>query len=288
MSKDLAKWLLLVALAGGIIAGGLSATKAQEGSPLRATPDGRPLVLMFSEEFDTFRPWRGRSGVWRTTYGDGTHEGLDRRSLPTNGELQLYVDPDIQGPRGLLGLNPFSLNRGVLEITAVPTPGELRPLLLNYAYMSGLITSQPSFSQTYGYFEMRARLPQGKGLWPAFWLLPVDQSWPPEIDVMESIGDSSQVFVTTHSKVAKVEGFEQRIAPDVFHTFAASWDEHNVIWYIDGREVGRHPTPGDMHKPMFMLANLAVGGHWPGSPDVSTKFPARYEIDYIRAYRFAR
>jgi beta-glucanase (GH16 family) len=282
------KGLLLAALAGAGLFAGLSGSPAQDGSPLRATPDGRPLQLVFSEDFDTFRPWRGRSGIWRTTYGDGTHEGLDRRSLPTNGELQLYVDSDIQGPRGSLRLNPFSLNRGVLEITAVPTPRELRPLLLNYGYMSGLITTQPSFSQTYGYFEMRARLPQGKGLWPAFWLLPTDQSWPPEIDVMESIGDPSQVFVTTHSKVVKREGFERRIAPGVFHVFAASWDERNVIWYIDGREAGRHPTPDDMHKPMFMLANLAVGGHWPGSPDASTKFPARYEIDYIRAYRFAR
>lgn len=288
MSQTYAQRLVLAALASAAIFGGLSASSAQEGSPLRATPDGRPLVMVFNEEFDTFRPWRGRSSVWRTTYGDGTHQGLDRRSLPPNGELQLYVDPDIQGPRGSLGLNPFSINRSVLEITAVPTPRELRPLLNNYAYMSGVITTQPSFSQTYGYFEMRARLPRGKGLWPAFWLLPADLSWPPEIDVMESIGDPSQAFVTTHSKVRKLEGFERRIAPDMFHVFAASWDERNVIWYIDGREVGRHPTPDDMHKPMFMLANLAVGGHWPGSPDASTRFPAKYEIDYIRAYRFAR
>src|SRR5262245_3776822 len=262
MQPSTRKRLLLAILSGAALFAGLSGSPAQDDSPLRATPDGRPLQLVFSEDFNTFRPWRGRSGVWRTTYGDGTHQGLDRRSLPTNGELQLYVDPDIQGPRGRLGLNPFSLNRGVLEITAVPTPRELRPLLLNYGYMSGLITTQPSFSQTYGYFEMRARLPQGKGLWPAFWLLPEDQSWPPEIDVMESIGDPSQVFVTTHSKAVQREGFERRVAPGVFHVFAVSWDERNVIWYIDGREAGRHPTPDDMHKPMFMLANLAVGGQW--------------------------
>jgi beta-glucanase (GH16 family) len=61
-----------------------------------------------------------------------------------------------------------------------------------------------------------------------------------------------------------------------------------VIWYIDGQEAGRHATPADMHKPMFILANLAVGGNWPGAPDAGTRFPATYEIDYIRAYRFAR
>jgi beta-glucanase (GH16 family) len=261
---------------------------AQGLAPLRATPDGRPLVMVFSEDFDTFRRWSGRVGVWRTTYGDGGHLGLDKRSLPTNGELQLYVDPDIRGPSGSLGLNPFSLRGGALEIMAVPTPRELRPLLANYAYMSGVITTQPSFNQRYGYFEMRARLPRGKGLWPAFWLLPLDQSWPPEIDVMESIGDPATVYTTYHSTVAKVPVPEHRISPDEFHTFAASWDEREVIWYIDGREVFRKPTPSDMHKPMYMLANLAVGGNWPGSPDGSTRFPAVYSIDYIRAYRFAQ
>ena len=279
---------MLGALAGGVLLATASSSPAQEDAPLRAAPDGRPLMLMFSDEFDTFRPLRGRSGVWRTTFGDGTHLGLDRRSLPTNGELQIYVDPDIAGPRGSLGLNPFSVRNGVLEISAVPTPSEIRPYLNNYAYMSGVITTQPSFSQTYGYFEMRAKLPRGKGLWPAFWLLPADQSWPPEIDVMESIGDPSQVFVTTHSNAPKQEGFERRVAGDEFHTFAVSWDANAVIWYIDGKEAGRHKTPADMHKPMYMLANLAVGGGWPGAPDARTHFPATYEIDYIRAYRFAR
>lgn len=287
MSRSVWRFRVLFGAFAGILIGAPVIAPAQDEATLRATPDGRPLLLAFSEEFDTFRPWRGRSGVWRTTFGDGSHEGLDRRSLPPNGELQLYVDPDIAGPRGSLGLNPFSLGGGVLEITAQPTPRELRPLLRDYPYMSGVITTQPSFSQTYGYFEMRAKLPRGKGLWPAFWLLPLDQSWPPEIDVMESIGDPSQVYVTTHSKTTKVPGFEPKVAPDEFHTFAVSWDVSDVIWYIDGKEVGRHATPADMHKPMFMLANLAVGGNWPGRPDASTRFPAKYEIDYIRAYRFA-
>ena len=57
---------------------------------------------------------------------------------------------------------------------------------------------------------------------------------------------------------------------------------------LDGREVRRQPTPPDMNKPMYMLANLAVGGSWPGAPDAGTRFPARLTIDYIRAYRFAQ
>jgi len=174
-----------------------------------------------------------------------------------------------------------------LKITASPTPPAIRPELRNYAYLSGVITTQPSFSQTYGYFEMRAQLPEGKGLWPAFWLLPKDGSWPPEIDVMESVGDPSVVYMTSHSKTQEPKGVEARIAPHAFHVFAVSWGPHQLIWYIDGSEVARQPTPADMHKPMYMLANLAVGGNWPGAPDATTHFPAVLMIDYIRAYRFA-
>jgi len=251
-------------------------------APLEASPDGRPLSLTFADEFNDFRRWAGRFGVWRTTFGDGTQQGLDRRSLPTNGELELYVDPDV------LGLNPFTVRNGVLEIAAEPARPELVPRLNNYRFTSGLITSQPSHAQTYGYFEMRAKLPRGKGLWPAFWLLPSDQSWPPEIDVMESIGDPTHVYMTAHSKAGDPKGVEARISEDSFHTFAVSWDPRELIYYVDGREAGRQPTPPDLHKPMFMLANLAVGGAWPGNPDASTRFPATFSIDYIRAYRFAR
>ena len=83
-------------------------------------------------------------------------------------------------------------------------------------------------------------------------------------------------------------GETHKISPNGFHIFAASWDPQEIIWYVDGREVRRQPTPPDMNKPMYLLANLAVGGHWPGAPDASTSFPARMSIDYIRAYKFVQ
>ena len=61
-----------------------------------------------------------------------------------------------------------------------------------------------------------------------------------------------------------------------------------LAWFVDGREVKRQPTPPDMHKPMYMLANVALGGDWAGAPDATTPFPARLRIDYIRAYRFTK
>lgn len=222
------------------------------------------------------------SRVWRTTYGDGRTDDIGSRTIASNGELEVYVDPEFRG----LGLNPFQLHDGVLSILASPlTPAE-GARLGGRQYASGLISTQPSFSQLYGYFEIRAELPRGKGLWPALWMLPADMSWPPEIDIMESIGDPRTVYASLHTKTG--DGFTQdvQLAGAGFHTYAVSWDSRQLIWYVDGREVVRKPTPADMHEPMYLLANLAVGGRWPGAPDRTTRFPAAFSIQFVRAYRF--
>jgi beta-glucanase (GH16 family) len=254
--------------------------------PLKKAPDGRPLSLTFADDFDSFRPFVGGKGIWRTTFGDGHRADFDQRTLRWNKEVQLYVDPDLIDAQGPMGLDPFAVHDGVLQITGARAPERLAKRLGGFAYTSGLISSQPSFNQLYGYFEMRAALPRGKGLWPAFWLLPADMSWPPEIDVMESIGDPSRVYVTAHSNAAKAQGIEAHTSGEGFHTYAVAWDAQTLVWYVDGAEAGRQPTPPDMHKPMYMLANLAMGGDWAGPPDATTPFPATYAIDFIRAYRF--
>jgi beta-glucanase (GH16 family) len=257
--------------------------------PLAKAPDGRPLSVTFDEEFNSFRPWVDGKGVWRTTYRDGqAADPFDIRTIKGNKEVELYVDPDFAPTGRKLGLNPFRVANGVLEIRADKTPAGDLAALRGYRYTSGVITTQPSFSQTYGYFEMRAKLPPGKGVWPAFWLVRQDLSWPPEVDIMESIGDPSEFYATLHSNNLKDPGTKVAISPGDFHTFAFSWDPKTLVWYVDGREVKRMATPPDMHKPMFMIANLALGGDWAGFPDASTPFPATYRIDYIRAYRFAR
>jgi beta-glucanase (GH16 family) len=69
-----------------------------------------------------------------------------------------------------------------------------------------------------------------------------------------------------------------------FHVFAVKWTADEVTWFLDGNPVFRVPTPSDMHKPMYVVLNLAVGGDWPGSPDDTTPFPSEFEIDYVRVY----
>jgi beta-glucanase (GH16 family) len=261
--------------------------------------DRTGLVKTFAEEFDTFS-WdseaatgdSGQHGTWRTNFGYGAPGALDSRTLPPNGELEVYADPAFRGTSDKpLGINPFRVVNGVLEISAAPVPEDVRRLIWNRKYTSGLITTRQSFTQQYGVFEMRARLPKGRGLWPAFWLLPPNGVWPPEIDVMEVLGnDTTMLYTSWHSRETgphTTETISTRV-PDLsadFHTYAFEWNKYEIRWFFDGVEVARRSTPGDMQRPMYVLANLAVGGGWPKDPDASTPFPAVFAIDWIRVYR---
>jgi len=263
--------------------------------------DRRGLVPTFADEFNEFS-WYAEGlhdhptggGTWRTNFGYAPVQHLGSRTLGSNGELQVYSDRGFRGTASApLGIEPFRIVNGTLEIVGDRAPESVKPFISNYEYTSGLITTQFSFSQVYGVFEMRARMPKGAGLWPTFWLLPKDRSWPPEIDIIEILGQEPTVLHTNaHSKATGVH----TDAPDVirvpdtsadFHLYAVDWQKDEIRWYFDGFEVARARTPTDMHKPMYILAGLPIGGHWVGRPDESTHFPAVLTIDWIRAYRRA-
>jgi Glycosyl hydrolases family 16 len=233
----------------------------------------------------------GRRGTWRTNFGYGGPLSVHSRTLVNNAELQVYADRQFAGTgNSSLNLNPFRIVSGKLEIVADKLSEEVRPLVWMRSYSSGLLTTKASFSQTYGVFEIRARMPEGKGLWPAFWLLPVSGDWPPEIDVLEILGDKpDKLYCSWHSNVGGQHSADTKTidVPDTsagFHTYSLEWTKDVVNWYFDEIQVASHPTPQDFHQPMYMLVNLAVGGHWPGDPNSSTRFPATYSIDWIRAY----
>jgi VCBS repeat-containing protein len=243
--------------------------------------DTSGFKLLFSEEFNTsLSLFNGTSGTWKTTYFWGD------RTLSGNNEQQFYVDPSYKN----LGLNPFSVADGALTITARKASPEVQAQINNLPYTSGVITSEQSFSMQYGYFEMRAELPAGKGLWPAFWMLPVNGDWPPELDIMEVLGGDPNVLHTTvHTKETgthKSVGLGSGVVDTSggYHSYGVNWAKDKITWYFDGVKVFETATPADMHQPMYMIANLAVGG-WAGSPGESTIFPAEMKIDYIRAYQ---
>ena len=241
------------------------------------------LKMTFDEEFNSLSLRTGTAatagGLWKTS------DGWGNRTLSGNGELQLYVDADYKG----LGLNPFSINTGVLDIHAskVVDPA-IKAALGGYNYVSGELTTAGSFAQQYGYFEMRAQMAGGQGMWPAFWMLAADKSWPPEIDIVEAVGkDPNYVYTTLHSKdgnSGKANWSTTDISKD-FHTYGVDWTASTITFYFDGKAVYAHATPSDMNKPMYMLLNLAVGGSWPGSPDSTTDWSKTdYLIDYVRVW----
>jgi beta-glucanase (GH16 family) len=226
--------------------------------------------------------WNGSSGTWATTFWYQDPTASNGASLPSNGEEEWYINSNY-GPTQ--GVKPWTVNNGVLTITATPTPSWLSGSVNNYSYVSGELNTYHSFTQTYGYFEMRAQLPAGQGFWPAFWLMPEDGSWPPELDIMEALGQNPNYLVTTsHSAYAGMESLWTQV-PNMttgYHTYGMDWEPDYITWYFDGKAVYQIATPADMNKPMYIIANLAVGGNWPGPADGYSS--AQYNIDYIRAY----
>jgi beta-glucanase (GH16 family) len=173
-------------------------------------------------------------------------------------------------------------------------------------YTSARLLTRDKFSQTYGRFESRIRIPYGKGIWPAFWMLGdnIDTAhWPNcgEIDIMENIGkEPSIVHGTFHGpgysggngvSAAYTLAGGQKFSDD-FHTFAVEWEPNVIRFYVDGR-LYKMRTPADLpagtswvfDRPFFIILNVAVGGGWPGNPDTTTVFPQRMLVDYVRVYQ---
>jgi beta-glucanase (GH16 family) len=247
-------------------------------------------ILTFADEFTQLSFNDGITGTWATYYpfdgGSGTN-----RTLAVNHEAEIYVDPGYAGTGSTpLGLNPFSITNGVLSIAAAPTPSALLPLLGNLPYTSGMLTTHGTFAQQYGYFELRAQLPAGQGLWPSFWLLPQAVGTPGEIDIMEMLGQQPSVlYLSTHGSDPTQEFRGIYSGPDLsagFHNFGLNWTTSSLTWYLDGNPLASIATPSQLNQPMYMLVDLAVGGagSWPGAPDATTPFPASMQIDYLHAY----
>jgi beta-glucanase (GH16 family) len=158
----------------------------------------------------------------------------------------------------------------------------------------------------YGRIDIRAALPEGRGLWPALWMLGanIDQvSWPAcgEIDIMELTGDRPNRIIGTAHFGATVAQHQFRTAAkflpagqkfsEAFHVFSIIWEEDRIEWYLDD-ELYHTFTPANtagqpypFNQPFFFIFNVAVGGNLPGSPDANTRFPQHMIVDYIRVFQ---
>jgi beta-glucanase (GH16 family) len=174
-------------------------------------------------------------------------------------------------------------------------------------YTSARLKTAGKFSQAYGRFEARMKLPAEQGVWPAFWMLGDDidaVGWPAcgEIDIMENIGkEPSVIHGSIHGPGYIGDlGLEARYNlplgkfADDFHVFAAEWEPNAVRFYVDDHLYVTR-TRADMKPgwkwvfdhPFFLLLNLAVGGDWPGDPDATSHFPQEMLVDYVRVYQLA-
>jgi beta-glucanase (GH16 family) len=173
-------------------------------------------------------------------------------------------------------------------------------------YTSARLKTIGLFVQSYGRFEARIKIPEGQGMWPAFWLLGQDipsVGWPKcgEIDIMENIGkEPATVHGSLHgpsttgatSDTTSIFSLPagQNFADD-FHLYAVEWEPDVVRFYVDADLYATFrssdwPAGGKwvFDHPFFIILNLGVGGDWPGVPDASTKFPQTMLIDYVRVY----
>lgn len=174
-----------------------------------------------------------------------------------------------------------------------------------FNYSSGRMTTQNKKVFKFGRIDIRAKLPVGKGIWPALWMLGANipsVGWPAcgEIDIMELVGNyPGRVTGTMHWKAVNgtnvSKGANYNLSggdfSQQFHVFTIVWEQDIIKWYVDDQlyltntlaDVGAANYPFNANQ--FFIFNVAVGGDWPGSPDVSTAFPQRMFVDYIRVFQ---
>ncbi len=230
------------------------------------------------------------TSFWNFDIGDGTEQGIPGWG---NNELQFYTDR----PENV------TVQNGFLLITAQKED-------FNGAqFTSARLQTKGKIQQRYGRFEARIRLPFGKGMWPAFWLLGDDSDgsiWPQigEIDIMENVGDApTEIFGTVHGpgysrgeSISKKYTLENDRVDTGFHIYGVEWGPNYINYYIDD-VLYYQITPEDVDeetngegewvfndRPFYIILNLAVGGNLPGAPNEDTVFPQTMVVDYVRVY----
>lgn len=253
---------------------GLTALVGVLPSPLAAAPPP-DWPLVFADEFDT-----GSLDVakWSTTMAFvGTHGPRYHNEYYSSYTL----DEDVMLGDGLLRLRTDRR-----AVKGEHPAGD-------FAFSQGLVSTHDKFHFTYGYIEIRAKYPGGKGLWPCFWLMPQDQTqWPPEFDIAEYYGGQRKMHHglahgTMHEPLWDSTGDTETEFENVWHTYALEWTAGRAVWFVDG--VVRKTIAAD-YVPVcamyVLLSNSVSSLRGPSSePDENTVFPNFFAIDYIRVWQ---
>ena len=278
MSMKKAALLVVVAIGVGC---------AEDDPPSMPTPAAGAPALVWSDEFEAGAGAPVDPTKWKHDVGGG---GWGNNQLEYDTSRVDNVSHDGAG----------NLVLTARRETFTGTDGRTRE------YTSARINTSGRFEHAYGRFEARLRLPVGKGIWPAFWLLGSDigrVSWPAcgEIDIMENVGHEPSVNHGSlhgpgYSGATPMTGLfrlpaGQRFTDD-FHVFALEWEPAAIRWYVDGA-LYQTRTPSSLpagtrwvfDHPFFIILNVAVGGNWPGPPDANTVFPQSMLVDYVRVFR---
>ena len=175
----------------------------------------------------------------------------------------------------------------------------------NNAYTSGRLLTKGKRNFQFGRIDVRAKLPKGKGIWPAIWMLgsEIDQNnWPRcgEIDIMELRGSQPLQFLSTmhfgnSTADHRLKGTTQVVSTDLsedFHVYSVVRSKNQIRFYLDGAAqpyytfTAADANPYPFNNPFFVILNVAVGGDFDGNPDGSTTFPQQMQVDYVREYQY--
>jgi len=188
------------------------------------------------------------------------------------------------------GTNNAQVANGLLTIEAKQSGS---------SYSSARLTTQGKQFFKYGRIDIRARLPQGQGIWPALWMLGENfptVGWPKcgEIDIMELVGhEPAKTHGTVHwhhnghASYGGHTSLSSGVFADEFHVFTITWDEQFIRWHLDDVQFHVIDIKGlpEFHEDFFFIFNVAVGGNWPGNPDATTRFPQTMLVDYVRIFQ---
>ena len=270
---------LVILIVLGFMTQALTAMGSQENDPA-ILPSSTGWKLMWQDNFSSDKSLT--DGVWMPE---------EYPPLANNSELQAYTaDP----------ANIY-VSKGHLVLEALRTKAKN-----GWKITSGRISSSMKLAFRYGRLDFRAKLPLGRGVWPALWLLPLDPSghgymWPDsgEVDIMEEVGfEGNQIHSTLHTSKYNYTLGTQITASypvpkvDEWHVYSLEWYPDHITFLVDDHPFLTFHKQGDdwrkwpFDKPFYIIMNLAIGGSWGGQHGVDNKlFPAKMEVDWVRLYQ---